>query len=435
MSQLRSFSRLRIQKRMWVIPTIYIVSVLILARLTAPLSTSMILPGVREFFSSPETATSTLSAIVSGMIAFTGIVFSMIFVMVQYGSSQYSPRVTSYFLESPVVQHALGIFIATFLYSLITLMLIDANSSIVPDIPLLFSVLFVLGSVAMFIVLIRHIASLQVSNVLHMIGQYGRAVIEELYPQPYRPSQQNGDPPASLQNLPPSTQKLIYRGGPLVVVRIDLPALVELARLADATIGVEYPVGDTIPNEAHLLTVWGGSSQIPESQLRRSVVLGVRRTVDQDLKYAMRLIVDISIKALSPSANDPTTAVQGLDQLDDLLRRLGQRQLDIGTRYDQAGALRVVYPTPTWDDFLALALDEIRHHGASSLQVTRRLRALLQELERLLPTERRRAVKNHLMRLEASVERSFIDDDERAEAEQADRQGLGLSARRRFGGE
>ena len=95
--------------------------------------------------------------------------------------------------------------------------------------------------------------------------------------------------------------------------------------------------------------------------------MGEERTFEQDPKYAIRLLVDIAIKALSPAINDPTTAVQALDQIEDLLLRLGRRRLEIGEFRDRDGQLRLVVPSPTWEDFLRLAFDEIRYCGARSV--------------------------------------------------------------------
>jgi Predicted membrane protein (DUF2254) len=80
-------------------------------------------------------------------------------------------------------------------------------------------------------------------------------------------------------------------------------------------------------------------------------------------------ILQILHKSISPPAiNDPTTAVQALDEIEDLLIRWGQRQLNIGKYRDDQGALHLVVPFPTWEDFLRLALDEVRYCGASSVQ-------------------------------------------------------------------
>ena len=109
----------------------------------------------------------------------------------------------------------------------------------------------------------------------------------------------------------------------------------------------------------------------------RAIRLARERTFEQDPKYPIRLLVDIAIRALSPAINDPTTAVQTIDQLEDLLRRLGQYDLDAGHASDANGVVRLVFPMPTWEDYLALAFDEIRQYGSTSVQVMRRLRSAL----------------------------------------------------------
>ena len=109
----------------------------------------------------------------------------------------------------------------------------------------------------------------------------------------------------------------------------------------------------------------------------RAIHLALERTSEQDPKYPIRLLVDIAIKALSPAINDPTTAVQAIDQIEDLLRRLGRLDLDAGYASDANVVLRLVFPMPTWEDYLTLAFDEIRQYGANSVQVMRRLRSAL----------------------------------------------------------
>jgi uncharacterized membrane protein len=168
-----------------------------------------------------------------------------------------------------------------------------------------------------------------------------------------------------------------------------------------------------------------------ERVLMRTVRLANSRTFEQDPKYAIRLLVDIAIKALSPAINDPTTAVQALDQIEDLLRRLGRRELDAGRAFDTNGVLRLIFPVPTWQDYLALAFDEIRQFGGMSVQVMRRLRAVLVGLADTVTVEERRAeVTRYLDHLSLDIGRSDFDDLDQAAALQEDRQGLGLSRKR-----
>ena len=148
------------------------------------------------------------------------------------------------------------------------------------------------------------------------------------------------------------TQTVKYFGKPRTIARLDVGTLVALARQAGGTIAMACAVGDTLVEGAVLLRVHDAGTPLPEHALLSAVRLGRERTFEQDPKYPIRLLVDIAIKALSPAINDPTTAVQTIDQLEDLLRRLGSAEIDAGHVADESGALRLVFPTPTWEDYL-----------------------------------------------------------------------------------
>jgi uncharacterized membrane protein len=161
-------------------------------------------------------------------------------------------------------------------------------------------------------------------------------------------------------------------------------------------------------------------------QLAGLLSLGTERTVDQDPAFALRILVDVAIRALSPAVNDPTTAVQVLDYVEDLLQSMAR--LPLRPHYtlgDERGRPRLVVPGRTWGELLALGVTEIRLYGASSPQVCRRLRALLDGLLVSAPAERRTAVADELGRLDAGIERSFPDAATRLFAATSDRQGIG----------
>ena len=165
-------SRIRIQARVWVIPAFYILIALALGRLIPRLDARFF--GNISIFSA-QIAVSLLSAIATGMLTFTGLVFSMTFLIVQFGSSAYSPRLTQYFLRDSIVMHSLGMFIATFLYALIALSDVNlGGDGVVSDFTVLTALAGVLGSVILFLALMQHVTTLQVNNLLHKIGDRGR---------------------------------------------------------------------------------------------------------------------------------------------------------------------------------------------------------------------------------------------------------------------
>ena len=140
---------------------------------------------------------------------------------------------------------------------------------------------------------------------------------------------------------------------------------------------------------------------------------------------AFRVIVDIASKGLSPAINDPTTAVLALDQIHHLLRHVGLRRLDNEKVRDATGRVRLLYPNPDWEDFVVLAVTEIRHFGGSSIQVARRLRAMLEDLIQTLPEERSAPLRQELQMLKKSAQRFFQEPEDRALAEVSDAQGVG----------
>ena len=146
------------------------------------------------------------------------------------------------------------------------------------------------------------------------------------------------------------------------------------------------------------------------------------------MTFAFRVIVDIAIKALSKAINDPTTAVLAIDQLHRLLRNVGKRHLHDEQISDGSGRLRVLFPTPNWEDFVQLACREIRFYGAENFQIARRLRAMIDNLVKTLPESRRPALRQERDLLDRAIEKLYVLPEDLALARIPDSQGLGGSS-------
>jgi uncharacterized membrane protein len=402
----------------------------ILLGMAVPRLEARYLPGLTSG-AGASAALAVLSAIASGMMPLTGLVFSLAFVMVQFSATAYSPRLVSWLAGSAIMNHSLGIFTATFLYALGALAWVDRDGSgRVPLLTVWVAIVLMMVSIVFFVMLVERLGMLQIARVLAYAGDQGRAVIDRDYPPLDDPEAAASDGANGADELPPVTQVLVHRGGPAVIQAMDVRGFVKLAARRKAIFAMAFAVGDTVVDGMPLLRVHGCERTLPERRLRRLVQLGAERTFEQDPKYAIRLLVDVAIKALSPAINDPTTAVQALDQVEDLLMRLGRRSLSAGRARDSERILRLVFPVPSWEDFLVLAFDEIRFYGASSIQVMRRMRALLQDLTEHVPAERQAALQQYLERVDKGIRRSFEDVDDRKDALEEDRQGLGLARER-----
>ena len=183
--------------------------------------------------------------------------------------------------------------------------------------------------------------------------------------------------------LPPDALPALVLPAPTsgVLRSLDEALLVELASGSGTVLRTAVRLGEFVPEGAPLLEVLGDPAGLDVAAVRRAVVQGRDRTMQQDVAFGVRQLVDIAERALSPSLNDATTAVQCLDQLHDLLRRLATRPLRTGVHVDDGGRVRLVLPPERLEDYLSLALDGIEQYGGEVRPVQERLTALLADVE------------------------------------------------------
>jgi uncharacterized membrane protein len=181
-----------------------------------------------------------------------------------------------------------------------------------------------------------------------------------------------------------------------------------------------------VPVGAAIIEVHGAEPPLAAGQrLSRMVALGVERTIEQDPAFAIRVMVDVASRALSPAVNDPTTAVQVLDHLGETLRMIGTTPPPPAPASPDDITTGVMMPVRVWPDYVSLAVTEIREYGGASIQVARRLRSLLEELRELVLPENQAAVDEELRRLDATLTERFAGSVDLDRARTPDPQGIG----------
>jgi uncharacterized membrane protein len=371
----------------------------------------------------PESARALLSTLAASVFTLVVFVSSALLLAVQLASSQLTPRIIAIVFRDPVIKGSLTAFVFTFTLSLAVLVRIDGSVRAIAAGVAAYS--FV-GSLIVFLFLIDHLGkALRPSGVLRSVGRQGREVIASVYPrQDTSRAAPADDVGPDLDELDPGTVTNSVDG---VVLAFDVRGLAALAERADCLVEMVPQVGDFVAAGDPLFRIYPGTAGLPAEALRRSICLGHERTMEQDPTFVFRILVDIAAKGLSPAINDPTTAVLAIDQIHHLLRAIGTRHLDEGRLRDASGQLRLVYRTPDWEDFVELAVTEIRHFGGQSIQVARRLRAMLENLIQTLPEGRASLLRRELALLHRSADRFFAEPEDRALAEVSDLQGVGGS--------
>lgn len=409
--------RTRLRLSLWFIPSVFgaaaILGASVLLAIDRAIGSDAL--GSLRFGGTAEGARSVLSTIAQSMLTFTGLVFSITMLVLQLASSQLSPRVTRTFLRDRKNQVVLGLFVATFVYTLIVLRdvrtPVDDGVGFVPGLSIWVAFALLLASVGAFIVYIDHMAhSIRASSVIESIAAETREAIDRLYPAAAGSPVDAGYPADLRQRRPDVLLKADVAG---VVISVEEERLLEIADTEDRMAELLVTVGDFVPEGGPLFRLWGRWDHGAGVALREAVEVGSDRTIGQDAAFGFRQLVDIATRALSPGTNDPSTAVQSLDRLHDLLRRLATRAIPGSAREGREGQVRLVLARPSFDSYVGLAVDEIRLAGQGQLQVMRRLQAMLEDIAAVSHDERRRVVEAQLARLDRAAERGFDDPDDR----------------------
>lgn len=409
------------ERRIWHAAPVWVGVAVVLGLVTDDLAPWLIRPADTPLSSSG--AVAILSAIASGMIAFTGFVFSALFVILQFSATAYTPRlVREIGRHARLMGHAFGVFTGTFVYALLAIRLVELEGGRGTNTgAMVIALLWLIASIVLFMFLVPRVRTLSITHVLVFIDEAARAAIERAF----SPFDRNPANHALAEAQPPVTQTLCHTGGPMALQSIDTRALAASARRADGVVHVPLAVGDVVMDGEPLLFILGAKRRVSERRLHGALLLGPDRALLEDPAYALRLLVDIAIRALSPAINDPTTAVQVLDRIQSLLTEIGRRAPERGAVTDADGRLRVVISLPTWEDYLALSLTEIMQYGSTSIQVQRRLVDLLLTLEATVPPSRQPAVKKLIAFQEADQPELFKGGAWLVGLDGADRQGLG----------
>ena len=397
----------RVRSSLWLVPASCVlvgvgvsVGTIALDRLLGPDLISQELTG------GPDSALFILSAVATSMVTLAALVLTITMVVVQLAMGQFSPRIVRTILQDTTSQVAIGLFVGTFAHAMLTMREVQfdgPDGGSVPGIAILTAFLLVIASIIVLVYYVHHLGqSLRVAALIELVGGRMRELVDEAYPAAH---DSDDAPPAGIVPAP--------RSG--VLFRVDHRGLVETARESACTIELLPALGDFSPAGSPLLRIDPPGAPLDAARAAGMVELGPERTMNQDLAYGMRMLVDIAERGLSEPFLDPTTAVQAIDRLHDCLRQLVRRPFPDGRHTDGDGIVRLVVRELDWDGYVRLAFDEIREAGTTSPQVPRRLAAAIDDLLTVAPPDRREPLERQRVLLAAAVGAAPV----------ADRQGIG----------
>lgn len=415
----------RLRGSLWFIPALFVLICVFLEPIVLRIdqTTDVSRWPIVAFVDDVGTASTVLATIATSMLTFLGVVFSITIVALQLSSSQYSPRVLRTFLRDRVTQCTLGAFVATFVFALLVLRNVDpphdGQPAFIPGTAIALTISMVWLSLLWFVIFVHHTTqAIRAVNIIESVAHETRETMAASFPAEgvYRQ--------ATMPALGEPDALVTYQGPGVALGGVETDRLVHLARRHGAVFRFLPQVGDYLPDGQPILAVHGGTTP-SRHDVMRCLEVGRERTMIQDVGFGFRQLVDIASRSLSPAINDPTTASQVIDRLVDLLGRLAVCPDPTGIYVDETDTVRLLRPREGWDAYVELAFTEIRHYGARSHQVCRRLAAAFDDLIARVPADRVPALVHQRELLEASLARSFPDPGDLAIASVADRQGMG----------
>lgn len=415
--------RQHVRQSLWAIPLLGGLAGVLLAQIDLWLEGRLELPA--DWSYSSDTASTVLATIAGAMVGLIGLVVTIGVLVVQMATGTLSARFMRLWYRDRVQKAALAAFTATFTFSYALLRRIEPDS--VPSLGVSMAGFAVALDLILLLVYVnRFVHILRPVAVGAAMAQSGLEIIDKLSRRALVPSALEGTDWADTDRAgtEPDLRVRATRSGAIQAVHAD--GIVKWAASQGRVCVLPNSVGDFVTVGGVLARVYGPANGRDARRLRGMIALGHERTIEQDPAFALRIVVDIAIRALSPAVNDPTTATQMINQIGALLTGLGSSDLaDRHVWLGPDGQVRLIAPTRTWEDYLQLGVSEVRQYGITSAQTSRRLRAMLLDLEDRVPPNRRPAVARQLVILDRLVAAAVHDPDDRAFALGQDRQGIG----------
>jgi uncharacterized membrane protein len=325
-----------------------------------------------------------LATIASSMMATVSVVLSVLIMALSLASLQFSPRVLRGFMGDRPTQHTLGIFMGTFVYSLLVLRTVQGGPQpFVPAASVSVGMALAVGALAWLAYFIHHIG--QGINASHLVDRIARetfVIIDEEFPIEVGRADTHPEDTGPPAEPPPGAAvgEAIDSG---YVQLVNRERLLDLAREHGVVVYQQHGIGEFAVRGNPLVSIAPVERVSPElaEECVKCFDLGEMRTMQQDVQYGIRQIVDIGLKAVSPAVNDPTTACTCVDHLASVLCHLARRRiLPLEMRDPTTGQLLMVRRAVTFQGSLDLAFNQLRQYGRNDMTVALRLVRALSEI-------------------------------------------------------
>lgn len=357
-----------------------------------------------------EDARNLLSTLLTSVITMAGVIFSATIVALALAASSHGPRLIRTFRANRGTQLAIGAFAMTIVYLLLVLRAVrgEAPAEDVPHMAVTVGAVLALTCVLALLGFMQGVASLIVADeVVRRVRKEFDDAIADL------PHLDDAQPPCG-----PPPEDFEARAGRIrlpkegYVQSIEVHEILQWAEANQAVVRLDFRPGDFVVDGDHKVLVCPAPAD-PEQvrrEIGRFIVSGRQRTPTQDVEFAIRHLVEVAVRALSPGINDPFTALAVIDRLRGGLARMAARRTPSPLLADARGQLRVIRRVSDFPGIVAAAFDQIRQAGARLPSVLIHMLQTIVSLAEHLRTEGQRDVLRRQAGLIRAAAASGISD-------------------------
>jgi uncharacterized membrane protein len=329
--------------------------------------------------SDPGMAQLMLGAMAGSCITIVSVVYSVLLIALTFASMQFSPRILSRFIKDRVSQATLGFFIGTFAYSLILLPSVHSGAKTsTPTLSLTVALLLATFCLVYLIYFIHHLAiAIQVNYIVDRIAAETEVVVSNVFGPPLK-----GFPIAEDIIREPRVGMPISATRSGYIQYVNEKKLLSIAAAENGSIYVHRGVGQFIPAGISLITLQT-LNQVTDSikqQCLSCFYIGPVRSMEDDVEFGVLQLVDIALKAISPAVNDPSTAINCIDNLSRILLKSATLEPPVGRIVDENAVVRLVRRRPTFPRLLEIAFNQIGPYAKNDMAVSLRLMRVLFDL-------------------------------------------------------
>lgn len=374
-----------IENKIYFIPSIYAISAAIFSIAVIFIEhqySSFLLAHIPAyFFTSYDLSKTILSTIAGSLFAMITVSFSTIMVVLTMYSSQFSPRTMQDFLKNKVTLKVLGVFLAGFIYSILTLLFIDESLKGAEEASIFSAAIGVIIAViclGYFVYFIHHAAnSVQVNLLIESLKNEVIEIVDKIEARNNSNEQIRNNAPDNLKEITDRKSCEVHpdKSGYIQII-YDLE-LTKLADDNDVVIRAEKMIGDYVTENTVVFKVWMLNPEAElekdidqlKAEIRNNLVISNERSKKNDIEFGLLKLTEVALRAISPGINDPNTAIFCINQLGWVLSRIAVANIENTYYYNDKDELCFILEDISFWDLLYKTFYQLRHYGNKDVSV------------------------------------------------------------------